>query len=128
MARYTRYHGARAAARHFRVHHKNYQRWLKEEVDKKKPRDMPSHGHRKGQGRKVSYPKEIEEELVKWILEKHEQSHVAVSTRMIRLKAMSLVKPTLPNFKASEGWVRKFLVRNDLVLQARTSIAQTLPI
>ena len=124
IARYTR---ARAAARHFGVHNKNCQRWLKEELDKKKPRDMPSCGHRKGQGRKVFYPKEIEEELVKWILEKREQSHIAVSTRMIRLKAMSLVKLTLPNFKASECWVRKFLVRNDLVLRVRTSIAQTLP-
>ena len=91
-------------------------RWLKEELDKKKPRDMPSRSHRNEQGRKVSYPKEIEEELVKWILEKCEHSHIAVSTRMIRLKAMSLVKPTLPNFKASEGWIRKFLVRNNLVL------------
>lgn len=88
---------------------------------------MPLRGHRKGQGRKVSYLKEIEEELVKWILEKRDQSHIAVSTRMIRLKALSLVKPTLPDFKASEGWVRKFLVRNDLVLRARTSMAQTLP-
>ena len=84
IARYTRYHGARAAVRHFGVHHKNCQRWLKEELDKKKPRDMPSRGHRKGQGRKVSCPKQIEEKLVKWILEKREQSHIAVSTRMIR--------------------------------------------
>ena len=109
------------------MHHKNCQRWLKEGQDKKKPKDVPSRGHRKGQGRKVSYPQEIEEQLVKWILEKREECHIPVSTMMIRLKASSLVKPIMPDFKASEGWVRKFLARNNLVLRARTSIAQTLP-
>ena len=65
--------------------------------------------------------------VVKWILEKHEECQIPVSTMMIRLKASSLVKPIMPDFKASEGWVRKFLARNNLVLRARTSIAQTLP-
>ena len=46
---------------------------------------------------------------------------------MIRLKALSLIKPSLPNFKASDGWLRKFLSRNNLVLRAKTSMAQMLP-
>ena len=46
---------------------------------------------------------------------------------MIRLKVLSLIKPVLPGFKASDGWLSKFLARNNLVLRAKTSIAQTLP-
>ena len=75
----------------------------------------------------MSYPKELEDQLVKWILEKREQSHIPVSREMIRLKGLSLIKPSLPNFKASLGWLDRFLARHNLVLRARTSIAQTLP-
>ena len=75
----------------------------------------------------MSYPKELEDQLVKWILEKREQSYISVSREMIRLKGLSLIKPSLPGFKASQGWLRRFLARHNLVLRARTSIAQTLP-
>lgn len=37
---------------------------------------------------------------------------------------MSLIRP---NFKASDGWVRRFMKRNSLVLRARTHISQKLP-
>ena len=33
VATYARFHGGRAAAEHFKMHHKNVQRWLKEEMD-----------------------------------------------------------------------------------------------
>ena len=46
---------------------------------------------------------------------------------MIRLKGLSLIKPSFPEFKASQGWLRRFLARHNLVLRARTSMAQTLP-
>ena len=96
-------------------------------MDIVKNKGRPSRKHRKGQGRKISYPLDIEGQLVGWILEKREECNVAVSTQMIRLKALSLIKPVLPGFKASDGWLRKFLARNNLVLRAKTSIAQTLP-
>ena len=128
VTEYSRFHGARAAARHFNIHHRCTQRWLKEELDKKKLKKKPVRKFKKGQGRKVSYSMDIEEELVAWILKKREESNLAVSTKMIRVKALSLIKPLLPNFKASDGWLRKFLVRNNLVLRAKTSLAQSLPI
>ena len=62
-----------------------------------------------------------------WILEKREEKFVAVSTQLIRLKALSLIKDIHPNFKASDGWVRKFMKRNDLVVHVRTHISQKLP-
>lgn len=56
--------------------------------------------NRKGQGRKISYPQDFEDKLLAWILEKRETDFVAVSTQMICLKALSLIKDTNPNFKA----------------------------
>ena len=62
---------------------------------------------KKGQGRKLSYSCELEEQLFKWILEKQEESNVAVSTEMILLKGLSLIKPCAPEFRVSDGWLRK---------------------
>ena len=62
-----------------------------------------------------------------WILKKLEEQFVAVSTQLIRLKALSLAKDIHPNFKASDGWVRKSIKRNDLVLRVRTRRSQNLP-
>jgi hypothetical protein len=60
---------------------------------------------------------ELEEELVLWILEKCEEKFVAVSTQLIRLKALSLIKDTNPNFKASDGWLRELtLIAHKLLL------------
>ena len=36
VARYARFDGLRAAACHYSIHHKNAQRWLKEDLDKVK--------------------------------------------------------------------------------------------
>ena len=69
----------------------------------------------------------MEEKLLAWNLEKRDELFVAVSTQLIRLKALSLIKDTNPDFKASEGWLQKFMWRNNLVLRARTHISQCLP-
>ena len=81
----------------------------------------------RGQGRKLSYRKKPEEKLVAWILEKREIDCVPISTQLIRCKALSLIKPVNPSFEASDGWVCKFMKRNDLALRCRTHISQTLP-
>ena len=41
-------------------------------------------------------------------------------------KALSLIKPILLNFKVSDGWVQGFRRCFNLVMRARTSIAQML--
>ena len=43
-----------------------------------KPGKLLKRKNIKGQGRKISYPQHLEEELVKWILEKLEQSYIPV--------------------------------------------------
>ena len=94
VAYYTRHHGIRKASRHFGVHHKNV-------GEESSFFDQKSKQNRKGQGRKISYPQDLEDKLVAWILEKRED-FVAVSTQVIRLKALSLIKDTNPKFKASD--------------------------
>ncbi len=127
VACYTRLHGPRAAGRHFCIHHKNAQRWLKEDYDKVKITRRSKCKNKKGQGRKVSYPLDVEEALYKWVLEKREVDNVPISSFALKTKALSLIRPILPNFKASDGWLRGFRMRYNLVMRARTSIAQMLP-
>lgn len=121
VAYYARHHGIRAASRHFKISHSNVLRWYNHRVRCK------GIIYAVGQGRKISYPESIEEDLVKWILEKRDELTVAVSKRTLRLKALSLIKPHLSDFKASDGWMKKFMRRNNLVLRAGTSLAQSLP-
>ena len=127
IAEYARFHGCRAAARHFKIHHRNAERWLKEELHNTRHRHRPRYVNKKGQGRKISYPSDLELELLQWVLEKREAENIPVSIQALKLKALSLIMPVLPNFKASDGWARGFLKRNNLVLRAKTSIAQSLP-
>lgn len=126
VAYYARHHGIRAAARRYGVHHRNVEHWLAEQMD-----EITNPGikkkNRKGQGRKISYPQELDEQLAAWILEKREEAFIPVSYQMIHLKALSFIRPINPQFKASDGWLKKFLVKHNLVLRARTSISQTLP-
>ena len=121
FAYYARHHGIRKAARHYGIHHRNVQRWVKNQVTSlQNPKKC---SNKKGQDRNISYPQELEDKIVSWMLEKRKEKCVAVSTQLIRLKALSSNKDH-PNFKASDGWVRKFMKRNDLVLRVRTHISQ----
>ena len=96
VARYARFHGSRAAARHYSIHHKNAQRWLKEDLDKVTIIRRSKQKNKKGQGRKVTHPHEVDEELYKWILEKREVNNVSVSIFSLKAKALSLIKSILP--------------------------------
>ena len=118
-ADYSRYHGIRKAARHFKVSHCNVIRWKKERVTALK--NPNKRHHRRGQGRKLSYPPELENNLVAWILEKRESECAPVSTRIVRCKASSLISPVNESFKASDGWVRRFMVRNNFSIAMQNS-------
>ena len=101
VAEYARFHSIRATSHHFGVHHKNVARWKKKQVAKiKNPRKREN---KKGQGRKIGYPQELEDKRLAWLLEKREVDYVAISTQVIRLKAMSLIQQVNPSFKASDG-------------------------
>ena len=81
---------------------------------------------RSGSGRKFSYPKEVDEEIAEWILIRRD-AHLPVSTKLVKAKAKLLIKPHNPQFRASKGWLEKFLSRHSLSMRARTSILQKLP-
>ena len=46
---------------------------------------------------------------------------------MIQRKALTIIGRSNPKFKASEGWLQKFMLRNSLVLRRHTSVQQKLP-
>ena len=49
--------------------------------------------HWRGQGQKLSYPQELENKLVAWILEKHEAEFAPVSTQIVICKPSTLGCP-----------------------------------
>ena len=57
----------RPAAAHFGIARKNVQDWLHERVKKAKGRGRKKQN---GHGRKLTYPKEIDDEILQWSLEK----------------------------------------------------------
>ena len=70
----------RAASKHFKIHHKNVQRWLKDEFDTIKSPCRAKRCNTKGQGRKLSYPPEIDMKLLQWVLEQQEEKQMPVSS------------------------------------------------
>ena len=79
-----------------------------------------------GSGRGLSYPKEVDEEILQWILVRRD-AHLPVSRELIKMKARQLIKINNPNFKVSSGWLQKFMIRHSLSLRSKTSISQKLP-
>ena len=83
------------------------------------------HTH-KGAGRPLTYEADVEQSLVRWILEARDLQ-LPVQRKMIQRKAVALITPEHPNFHASDGWLEKFMHCNSLSLRRHTSIQQKLP-
>jgi len=66
-------------------------------------------------GRKISYPPAVDEQLVQFVLQE-QKNGVLVQPEMIRREAKKLIQPFCNDFKASTGWLEKFLSRNQLSL------------
>ena len=79
VAQYAQFHGGRAASKHNKIHHKNVQRWLKDDLDAIKNLCRAKRCNKKGQGRKLSYPPEIDLKLLQWVLEQREEKQMPVS-------------------------------------------------
>ena len=75
-------------------------------------RQNPSSSKR---GKSVTYGKNIDDQIFWWIIHQGKQGK-EVSGDMIKEYALSVVKDKLPNFKASDGWMRSFLKRRNLEL------------
>ena len=83
-------------------------------------------GNSPGAGRPLTYPKEVESELVAWILELLDL-HLPVAVLALQEKAKKVIRPHNPIFAASRVWVEKFFTRYRLLLRNRTSVRQKLP-
>ena len=77
-------------------------------------------------GRPLSYPEELEEQLIKWILALRD-FNFSVSILALQEKAKNLIQPGNPEFKSRRGWIEKFFNRHKLSLRSRTSVSQKLP-
>ena len=91
--------------------------------DKIKP---STKGNFLGPGRLLTYPIELDDELLKWIFVLRD-CHFPVSVMSLQEKAKLLIQPHNPSLNASRGWVRKFFNRHKLALHFRTSISQKFP-
>ncbi|MEW8548669.1 MAG: hypothetical protein AB2693_34645 [Candidatus Thiodiazotropha sp.] len=121
VVEYARLHGQRVAAREFKVPKSTVSDWTKIEFQKDS-RTKKGHLHRPG--RPVSYGTTTDVKLAEWVLEQRDQQ-LPVSIDDICNQARVLVDSE--NFAASRNWADHFMKRHDLVLRAKTSVAQRLP-
>jgi hypothetical protein len=81
---------------------------------------------KRGSGRPLSYSADTEEQIVQWVLECRDLQ-IPIQWKMIQRKALTLISPENSHFRASQGWLQKFMLRNSLSLRRHTSIQQKLP-
>lgn len=112
-----------ASAKAFNVNESTLRNIVKTLPRNVKPIDK---GNRSGAGRPLTYPLEVENDLVCWIL-KLRDMHFPVSVLALQEKGRSVICPHNPTFNASRGWVQKFFARHRLSLRSRTSVSQKLP-
>jgi hypothetical protein len=116
------------ASKHFGIPRTTLRGWKSLSAlprDKAKLTKKGKHAHR-GAGRPLSYNADMEQLIVQWILEARDLQ-LPVQRKMIQRKAMAIISPEHPNFRASDGWLQKFMRRNSLSLRKHTSIQQNLP-
>ena len=74
-----------------------------------------------GGGRRLSYSPETDRQLLEWVVERT-RNGLPVSREAIQTQALALVRDECPDFKASSGWVEKFLIRHKISLPTRASM------
>lgn len=115
-----------SAARQFKVDPRRIREWCKQKetlIELKKKRGLSTRKRLGGAGRKVK-DEDMEETLLNWVIEMRDQN-LRVSRRMLRVQAK--IFATDEAFKASSGWLQKFLKRNGLSLRRKTTVCQSPP-
>jgi len=117
--KYAEEHSKEGAASHFNVDGKQIREWCKQKAtfQEIKKKGNSSRKRLKGGGRKAD-DVEMEEDLFEWIVGMRQQN-LCVSLGMIQLKARELSSSEC--FKASRGWLYRFLNRQGLSLRRRTT-------
>ena len=133
---YAEIHGNRPASRQFQVDERRIREWRAKKSDIEgvlavRGNKVKQRSRLCGAGRKPLSTK-LEEVLMEWI-ESRRSRGLRVSSKLIMKKAqvtfndMNQNDVTDDDFKASRGWLAKFMKRNGLSLRRKTSIAQQDP-
>ena len=118
----TKLYSTREVAKKYCMNEATIRRWRTQDLHLQRHKS----GRRYGGGHPLSYPIELEQDIVTWVLQRRDKN-LAVSRNSIQLFACTVISPHHPEFKASNGWVQKFMTRNNLTLRAKTSQSQKLP-
>ncbi|KAK3710181.1 hypothetical protein QZH41_010577 [Actinostola sp. cb2023] len=106
----------REAARKYSVPRSTVQVWCKHGAGAKKEKRSPiSSG-----GRRLSYSSETDDKLLQWVI-KEQESGTPVTKDAIQVQARHMVRDECPDFKASSGWVEKFMSRHNLAVATTMS-------
>ena len=128
ILQYVCSHSETEAARHFEIPRTTIRGWKgldRQPIDRKKSRKRKGK-NKAGAGRPLSYSEDLEDELIQWILEMQDMN-LPIQRQHVQRRAKALIQPHLATFKASAGWLDKFLKRHSLTLHRQTSIQQKLP-
>jgi len=100
----------REAARKYNVPRSTVQVWCKHGTGIKKEKRSPLGG---SSGRRLSYSSETDDKLLQWVI-KEQENGTPVTKDAIQAQARHMVRDECPDFKASSGWVEKFMLRHNL--------------
>ena len=108
---YTKTHSESETARHFSIPRTTLQSWKGlDKLPKDKAKAMKKGKHAKrGSGRPLSYSADTEEQIVQWVLECRDLQ-IPIQRKMIQCKALTLISPQNSHFRASQGWLQKFML------------------
>lgn len=117
MAEFATLHGVAEAARHYDVPRSTIRGWMKVDFVKRQCTGSPR-GRQAGAGRKVTYGKELDLEILQWVLEMRDLQ-LPVTTDSLSAYAHKFVSEKMPelDFKASRGWAHQFMLRHNLSLR-----------
>jgi len=115
VVNYAKETTVREASRKYNVPRSTVQVWCKHGPPMKKEKRSPGGG-----GRRLSYSHETDEKLLQWVLKQQEKG-TPVTRDAIQAQARLLVRDECPEFKASSGWVEKFLARHNLTITTKMS-------
>lgn len=130
--KYAEIHGNRPASRLFRVDEKRIREWRSKKSEIETLVATSNGKQRKklrGGGRKPLSTK-LEEHLLEWINNRYSQG-LQVSCKLIMKKAEIIYSDIKgcsnvddENFRASKGWLSRFVERNNLCLRKQTTFPQ----
>ena len=109
----------RAASKQFNVDRKRVREWLTTE-------DTPRDRRRHDGGGCRPQNRAIDNLVLEWIRQRREDKQ-RVTRKMVMNEARRLhvSHPGVdPEFAASSGWLRRFMVRNNIIMRRRTTLAQ----